>query len=154
MSRPEPTPLERCWHRTGGKPISCPSMGRLLLINPKSRFLLEGSHGNWAAKIKYLSIWKRCWRARPMQGLGGKQSRPAPSTWLGRGLHPCPAALLLPPHLARLAQAESCCPAIALPISIGAHAGHLPPLHLGFRNRNCRARGPLLAIAPVVTSTP
>lgn len=141
-----------------GKSSSCPAMGRILLSNPKSRFLHEGSHGNWAAKIKYLKIWKRCWCARQMQELWGKRHLPAPSTWPGRGPHRCPVALPLPPHLARLPQAGSSCPA-----HLPAH--HIacpqppwdisPPLHKIFCNRNCRARGwPLSAIASVAASAP
>lgn len=42
-------------------------MGRTLPIDPKSSFLHAGSHGNQAAKIKYLKIWKCCRRARRMQ---------------------------------------------------------------------------------------
>lgn len=59
-SRAEQTPSQGhpslALHRV--KPSSCPAMGRILLINPKSRFLHEGSHGNQAAEIKYLKIWK------------------------------------------------------------------------------------------------
>lgn len=86
-------------------------MGRIFLINPKSRFLREGSHGNRTAKMKYLKIWKRCWCVRQMQELRGKQRLPAPSMRPGHGQCWCPAALPLPPRLVRLPQAGSSHPA-------------------------------------------